>query len=162
MLDNDLEIKESSGDDIEFLLPIRMEVLSEVFKQQRKELSDEEWNDICEENENYYIREIKSGGHIPVLAYWQGELAGCGGMCFYHEMPSPDNRQGKCAYLMNIYVRQQYRRRGIAAEICRKLIDAAKKNGAGKIYLESSEMAVELYRSLGFEDMRGYMKLENI
>ncbi len=31
-----------------------------------------------------------------------------------------------------------------------------------KIYLESSDMAVELYRFLGFEDMNGYMKLNTI
>jgi hypothetical protein len=36
------------------------------------------------------------------------------------------------------------------------------EKGAEKIYLESSDMAVELYRSLGFEDMNGYMKLNTI
>jgi len=36
------------------------------------------------------------------------------------------------------------------------------EKGAEKIYLESSDMAVELYRSPGFEDMNGYMKLNTI
>ena len=60
------------------------------------------------------------------------------------------------------YVTPEYRRQGLAKEICRYLIERAAEKGAEKIYLESSDVAVELYRSLGFEDMNGYMKLNTI
>jgi ribosomal protein S18 acetylase RimI-like enzyme len=160
--DNNIVIKELKADDMELLLSLRMEVLSNVFFQEKEKLSDAEWNDIRKENEEYYQEELKKGGHVACAIYVSGELAGCGGVCLYREMPSPDNRSGKCAYLMNIYVRQEYRRQGLAKEICRYLIERAAEKGAEKIYLESSDMAVELYRSLGFEDMNGYMKLNTI
>ena len=162
MTDNNIAIKELNEDDIELLLSLRMEVLSNVFSQEKKALSDSEWDDIRRENEDYYKEEFKKSGHVACAIYVSGELAGCGGVCLYREMPSPDNRSGKCAYLMNIYVRQQYRRQGLAREICNYLIEMAREKGAEKIYLESSNMAVELYRSLGFEDMNGYMKLNTI
>lgn len=162
MTDNNIAIKELKADDIELLLSLRMEVLSNVFSQEKKELSDSEWDDIRSENEDYYKEELEKGGHVACAIYVSGELAGCGGVCLYREMPSPDNRSGKCAYLMNIYVRQEYRRQGLAKEICNYLIDKAKEKGAEKIYLESSDMAFELYRTLGFEDMNGYLKLNKV
>ncbi len=55
-----------------------------------------------------------------------------------------------------------YRRQGLAKEICNYLIDKARNKGADKIYLESSDKAVGLYKSLGFANMNGYMKLNKI
>ena len=60
---------------------------------------------------------------------------------------------------MNIYVRKEFRRKGLARNICHFLIEKGKELGAEKIYLESSVMGVPLYSSMGFEDMHGYMKL---
>ena len=162
MTGKSIAIKELKADDMELLLTLRMEVLSHVFSQEKKELSDSEWDDIRSENEDYYKEELEKGGHVACAIYVSGELAGCGGVCLYREMPSPDNRSGKCAYLMNIYVRQEYRRQGLAKEICNYLIDKAKEKGSEKIYLESSDMAFELYRTLGFEDMNGYLKLNKV
>jgi ribosomal protein S18 acetylase RimI-like enzyme len=74
-------------------------------------------------------------------------------------MPSPDNLKGRCAYLMNVYVREEFRRKGIARKLCTKLIEIAKNRHVEKVYLESSDMGKPLYKSLGFKDMCGYMKL---
>ncbi len=162
MTGNSITIKELRVEDMELLLSLRMEVLSNVFSLERKKISDKEWEEIRKENEKYYIEELEKEGHIACAIYVLGELAGCGGVCLYREMPSPDNRSGKCAYLMNIYVRETYRRQGLAKEICNYLIDKARNKGADKIYLESSDMAVELYKSLGFENMNEYIKLNKI
>ncbi len=162
MTDKNTEIKELRTGDLELLVSLRMEVLSNVFSSERKKLSDKEWEEIRKENEKYYIEEFEKDGHIACAIYVLGEVAGCGGVCLYREMPSPDNRSGKCAYLMNIYVREAYRRQGLAKEICNYLIDKARNKGSGKIYLESSDMAVGLYKSLGFANMNGYMKLNKI
>ncbi len=40
-------------------------------------------------------------------------------------MPSPDNPSGRCAYLMNIYVREGYRSEGAGKKIVRYLIGCA-------------------------------------
>ncbi len=162
MKDRNIAIKELTASDMDLLLSLRMEVLANVFSSEKEKFSDTEWEELKDNNEKYYIEELVQGGHIACVLYVSGELAGCGGVCLYREMPSPDNLSGRCAYLMNIYVREVYRRKGLASEICRFLIGRAKDEGAEKIYLESSDMSVSLYRSLGFKDMNGYLKLNTV
>jgi GNAT superfamily N-acetyltransferase len=74
-------------------------------------------------------------------------------------MPSPDNPTGKCAYLMNVYVRPKYRGQGYGRQIASWLVDQARQRGITKIYLESSECARMMYRKMGFKEMKDYYKL---
>ncbi|MBQ7496713.1 MAG: GNAT family N-acetyltransferase [Selenomonas sp.] len=143
------------------LLDWRMEVLSHVFAKERQDMTETDWNGLREENRCYYEQELPRGGHIACLAMVDGQLAGCGGVCLYREMPSPDNHTGKCGYLMNIYTREEFRHQGIAQNVCTWLIQQGKSWGAEKIYLETSECGKGLYHSLGFKDMQDYLKLED-
>ena len=154
-----IKIKNANIQDLDLLLNWRMEVLSNVFREEFKLLTAEQINAIRENNRRYYLSEIPSGGHIACFAYRDGEIVGCGGVCIYDEMPSPDNLGGKCAYLMNIYTREEYRHQGIATRIVEHLIAEAKARNIEKIYLETSADGERMYRRLGFKDMKGYMKL---
>lgn len=145
--------------DIELLLELRMEVLSHVFAKEREKMKETEWESLRQENRRYYLSELEKEGHLACLARVGGQVAGCGGICLYREMPSPDNHSGLCGYLMNIYTRRDYRRQGVAGAICRWLIGEGKARGAEKIYLETSDCGRKLYQSLGFEDMHDYLKL---
>ena len=131
--------------DIELLVELRMEVLSHVFSKERQEMTEDEWK-------------LLRANHIACVAEADGKILGCGGVCLYDELPSPDNRSGHCAYLMNIYTRKPYRKHGVAKKICKWLIEQAREHGAEKIYLETSEAAKGLYHSLNFVEMDGYLK----
>ena len=132
-------------------MPWRREVIAEVFAQ-------EPGSELLAANRDYYARHIDDGTHEAFVAVADGEEAGCGGLCLYQELPSPDNPTGRCAYLMNIYVRKPYRRRGLGAAITRYLVEQARWHRCGKIYLESSDMASALYGSLGFRPMAHMMQ----
>ncbi len=149
----DVRIREATARDIDQLMEWRMETLRHVFGT----LEDEEG--LYAANLDYYRREIPGGGHVAVFAEVGRETAGCGGICLYREMPSPDNPSGKCAYLMNIYTREAYRDQGVGKAIVSWLVARAGSLGVQKIYLESTEQGRALYESLGFSDMRGYLKL---
>ena len=155
-----LILKQLSEADLERLLSLRMEVLAHVFAAAKERMAPERWAALREENRAYYAAALRAGEHIAVVAEISGETVGCGGVCLYREMPSPDNENGLCAYLMNVYTRRPYRRRGVAEAVCRRLIGEAKAAGAKKIYLETSAGAKELYRSLGFSEMKDYFILE--
>ena len=157
-----IKIKEVGLESIDEIISMRMEVLGEVFKSDFEKMSYEEKKNLTEENRIYYERELKSGGHIACFVYMNEEevLVGCGGICLYNEMPSPDNKNGKCGYLMNIYVREQYRKLGIGEQITNWLINAAKNKGVSKIFLESSVVAKHMYTKIGFVDMKDYMILK--
>ena len=152
----EIQIRQADIQDLDLLMQWRMEVLHEVFSLPPGQYAPE----LEEENRRYYQRELPRGGHIACFACKGKEIVGCGGMCLYHEMPSPDNPNGKCAYLMNIYARPQFRRQGIGDKIVRWLIEQAEQRGITKIYLETSEDGRPLYREIGFTEMPDMMKLK--
>ena len=109
-------------------------------------------------NRQYYRRHISDGSHLAIVAAADGTDVGCGAICLSDELPSPDNFSGKCAYLMNIYVRTGYRNRGIGHAIVRWLVEKARNLGCEKIFLETTGCARPLYKNIGFKDYNGLMK----
>ena len=150
MNDEDIEIKRLWS--IDTLMVWRAEVIRSVF--------DVEPSDtLLEQNRDYYKAHVPSGRHMAFVATMGDVDAGCGGVCFTDELPSPDNPTGLCAYLMNIYVRPEYRNRGVAHAIVKRLVEEARQRNCDKIYLEATDQGKAIYRSLGFKDMPDMMKL---
>lgn len=114
---------------------------------------------LIDANRDYYMRQVSHGDHFALEARVGAEAVGCGAICMSRELPSPDNPDGLCAYLMNIYVRPRWRSRGVATAIVSRLIEEARGRGCDKIYLESTDEARRLYQRLGFIDLPGMMKL---
>lgn len=150
-----IEIHKASLADLELLIEWRMEVLREVFSIPAGQPLDS----LEEENRSYYKEALNTGSHIACFASVDGKPAGCGGLCIYREMPSPDNPEGRCAYLMNIYTRQPFRRMGVGETVVNWLTDQAARLGISKIYLETSDAGKRLYQKLGFASMEGMLKL---
>ena len=105
---NDITIRQASLDDLDLLIHWRMEVLHCVFSIP----GDADTAELRQQNLNYYRKALENGSHIACFAEEDGEIVGCGGLCLYDEMPSPDNPTGHCAYLMNIYVRPEHQGHG--------------------------------------------------
>lgn len=87
----------------------------------------------------YYRTHIADGTHIAIVVNADGTDAGCGAICFFDELPSTGNPSGRCAYLMNIYVRREYRGRGIGRTIIMWLVEKARQSGCDKIRFESTD-----------------------
>ena len=96
-------IRKATLEDMELLVEWRMEVLHEVFSIPQNQSTKA----LEKENRCYYQKALQTGEHIACFACLDDKVIGCGGICFYREMPSPDNLTGKCAYLMNIYTPPQ-------------------------------------------------------
>lgn len=137
--------------DLTALMGWRKEVIEHVFGQK----ADEQ---LIMANRQYYEKHIADGSHYAVVAELNGAECGCGAVCFTDELPSPDNPTGRCAYLMNIYVREPFRKHGLAHEIVSHLIDESKRRECGKIYLETTDDGRPVYQSLGFRDLPDIMK----
>ena len=144
-----IELKEIKA--IPTLMRWREEVIGNVFGQK----SDKR---LLELNRQYYERHIPDGSHLAFVATVDKEDAGCGSICITEELPSPDNPSGRCAYLMNIYVRESFRNRGVGHAIVSRLIEESKRLGCDKIYLETTAEGKSVYTSLGFRDMQDMMK----
>lgn len=152
-----LRIHQATLADIAFLCDMRLEVLRAVFK-----LSEtQDLSELRKSNEDYYRRALLDGSHVTCLLYDDDQFVACGAFCLQEEMPSPDNPNGRCAFIMNIYTRPSFRGNGAAATVVTWLIDQAKQREATKIYLETTEEARSLYQSCGFVEMDGYLVLAN-
>lgn len=121
-------------DDPAQALAWRRQVMSNVF-------GCEPTDEMLEANLRYYQSHLPDRSHVAVEVLVDGEGAGCGGVCFESELPSPDNPTGLCAYIMNIYVCEPWRRRGVGHAIVGYLVEMARHRGCGKIYLETTKQA---------------------
>lgn len=113
-------------------------------------------------NRMYYMKHIADGSHIAIVAEIDDQDVGCGAICLSDELPSPDNPSGYCAYLMNIYVRKEYRGHGVGHSIVYWLVKKARQLGCDKIYLETTDGARSLYKDIGFKELPGIMKYADV
>jgi N-acetylglutamate synthase-like GNAT family acetyltransferase len=150
------EIRRASPADLNLLLEWRERVLRDVFDLPAAVRTDE----LMAQNRRYYESHMADGTHEACFAVRDGNVVGCGGLCLYDEMPSPDNPSGRCAYLMNVYAEPAARGRGVATQIVAWLVGQAEAKDAGKVYLETTDAARRLYEKAGFGPMDGFLKLE--
>lgn len=149
-----IEIRKAELSDLDLLLKWRMTVLREVFSIP----ADHPTEDLERENCRYYQTALPAGTHIACFACAGHQIVGCGGVCIYQEMPSPDNPDGRCAYLMNIYTRPDVRKQGIGETIINWLVGQATQQNISKIYLETSDAGKKLYEKMGFTPMLDMLK----
>lgn len=152
----DITIRKATPEDLDTLMQWRMRVLAEVFSLP----PEADTVPLEEANRAYYRRSIADGSHIACFASHEDRIVGCGGICIYREMPSPDNPSGRCGYLMNIYTVPEYRGHGIGEKTTQWLISQAREQGVDKIFLESSAPGRGLYPRMGFVPMPDMMKLD--
>ncbi|MHA1908217.1 MAG: GNAT family N-acetyltransferase [Candidatus Thorarchaeota archaeon] len=81
-----------------------------------------------------------------------------GGVAINYSIMLPDNRNltGKCAYVMNMYVEEDCRGRGIATQLMKEVLNICKKKGVGKVSLHATDLGERVYTKLGFEISDNY------
>lgn len=148
-----IEITKATANDIEPLMTLRLEMLREVNGlEENYEFSDE----IVNFSREYYL----TGDQTTVIAKDGTKLIGCASINYIHLMPTFHHPVGKRAFLMSVYTKKEYRRRGIARDMIHILIDEAKERGCTEIILDATEDGKPLYKSLGFIDSNETMCLQ--
>lgn len=142
--------------DLEQLVDLRIEVLRAANKLDESV----EMDHIRETARHYYAESFQNDSHVAYLVSENGTIIGCGGISFYGVLPTFSNPSGKKAYIMNMFVRPEFRRRGIAKQLLDLLISEAKVRGISAILLESTDMGRPLYESYGFAAMNDEMELQ--
>lgn len=117
----EIQIRIAELPELSLIMEWRMRVLKEVFCLPE----DTDMTEPCSVNEQYYREHLQDSTHTAVFACVGERIIGCGEICYQTEMPSPDNPNGKCGYLMNIYTLPEYRRMGVGREIVSFLIKDA-------------------------------------
>ena len=147
--------KKAALSDLDTLVTTRAEVLRAANKLDDK--ADMSEVEAC--SREYYARALADGSHTAYLVYDGDVFAGAGGVSYYEVMPTYHNPSGKKAYIMNMYVRPEYRRRGIAIKTLDLLVKDARERGVELISLEATDMGKPLYEKYGFVKMRDEYEL---
>ena len=150
-----IEFRKASRDALEMLVATRLEVLRAA--NQLDERAD--MSEVERASRAYYEVALRNDSHWGLLAFDGDTFVGAGGVSFYQVMPTYHNPTGRRAYIMNMYVRPEYRRRGIAMQILKQLVDEARRRGVPQITLEATDMGRPLYDKFGFVAMKCEMEL---
>jgi GNAT superfamily N-acetyltransferase len=107
---------------------------------------------------DYYIRHMKDGTFVAWLAVDDDRIVGTSGMSFVEKPPYFGCPSGRMGLLSSMYTDPRYRRRGIATELLRKVVDEAKAYGCGTVQITASDMGVKLYDAFGFAHNGNFMQ----
>lgn len=137
------------------LVRLRIKVLRAA-----NELScDVDMSIIKQHSISYFEQAFESDSLTVYFAYDENRIVGCGGASYYDIMPTFDFPNGKCAYIMNMYTKPEYRKRGVASKILDLLIKDSYERGIHKITLEATDMGRSIYDNYGFKQMTREMIL---
>ena len=111
------------------------------------------------ESRRYYETCFLEDSHAAWLVFDGEEVVGTGAVSFYQVMPTYHNPSGKKAYIMNMYTRPDYRRRGIAYRVLELLTAEAEMRQIDAVTLEATAAGRPLYEACGFTAMRDESEL---
>ena len=87
------------------------------------------------------------------------ELVATVSMNIFNRLPGYTNLEGKEGYLLNVYTRPEYRRRGIAKKLVDETIECAKGLGIKMLWLNASKTGRLVYLKCGFKESDNAMEL---
>lgn len=108
----------------------------------------------------YFQQAIPAGDFAAFVAMIGSEMAGTAGMVFHTHPPTAANLTGRRGHILNVYTLPQFRKRGIASLLLKKLIEHAQGLGIGRIYLHAMPEARAIYEKLGFEATEDEMRID--
>jgi GNAT superfamily N-acetyltransferase len=108
----------------------------------------------------YFSKNLASGAFIAAIAETAGVIVATGGMIYHRIPPSVKNPTGLSAYIMNVYVMPEFRRRGLATKLLKMLAARAKKAGCISVQLHFWKGRRALYAKAGYLPVKTEMKLK--
>ena len=107
---------------------------------------------------DYYHRHMADGTFVSWLAVDGEKIIGTSGMSFVEKPPYFSCPSGIIGLLSSMYTDPDYRRRGIAKELLRRVVEEARDYGCGSVQITASDMGVLLYTDFGFVRNGNFMQ----
>jgi GNAT superfamily N-acetyltransferase len=151
----EIQVRRASAEDVETLVGMRVALLRTV----GNVASDADAKEIGDAIRAYMIQEMPAGRYVAFIAEAGKCAVGCGGLAFYVRPPYCGNPSGKEAYLMGMYTVAEWRGKGLGTALIQKLLEYAKGQGVGRVWLHTEPGARSLYGRAGFCSNVAYMEL---
>ncbi|MBP3792609.1 MAG: GNAT family N-acetyltransferase [Ruminococcus sp.] len=125
--------------------------------QLREEGADDDI-DLFAPLKDYYLRHMADNTFTAWLAFDGDRIIGTSGMSFVEKPPYFGCLSGKIGLLSSMFTDKQYRRKGIASELLKRVVDEARNYGCGTVQITASDMGVKLYAAFGFTHNKNFMQ----
>ena len=89
---------------------------------------------------DYYHRHMADGTFVSWLAVDDDQIVGTSGMSFVEKPPYFGCPTGRVGLLSSMYTDPAYRRRGIAKELLRRVVEEAREYGCGSVQITASDI----------------------
>lgn len=104
---------------------------------------------VDENVRDYFARELNRN-YFSWYATVDGEPAAMAGMVVRTQPGSPKNPTGRWGYLLLVYTKPQYRKRGLAGKLVQHLVGTAKEIGITALELHATAGGEPVYQREGF------------
>lgn len=152
-----IEYRIATKDYIDILTELRVEALIAA-----NELDvDQDMTAVKITTKKYFEEKIGSEDFFVVMAFDCDRIVATGAVSFYNVMPTYHNVSGRKAYVMNMYTKLEYRRKKIAENIMKILLDEIQRQNIVEVTLEATDMGKVLYEKCGFTFMKREMEWTN-
>lgn len=142
-----MKIYKATLKDIRDLVQLRIDLLI----MDHGSLSDEKESMIRNQSKEYFEKHISAGDFIGAIAKDEkGEIASAAFLSIQERPANPSFITGMTATLLNVITYPEYRRKGIATQVIKFLIEEAELKRISSIDLLATEQGKSLYEKLGF------------
>jgi len=129
-----MKVREALAADIPALTTLRMALFCEVGELARPD----EDPVLREATQAYFIQAQEEGSARSWVVEEEGEVVACATLALFVRPPYPGNLAGREGYLLNIYTRPAWRRRGMANALLVAMVAYAREQQLGKLWLHAS------------------------
>ena len=141
-------LRKANLNDLDKLIEFRVEFLKEV----QNSPIEKEMETFRKSLNDFLFEKMNSNEFIAWLAESDNEIIATSGLSFLKKPPHFINMTGNSAYIMNMYTKPKWRRKGIGSGLLEKLIEEIKKKGMQSIVLHSTPSGRPLYEKYGFRE----------
>jgi GNAT superfamily N-acetyltransferase len=150
-----VEVRRASADDLPTLLDHRFGMIESVFSAARTDAGLA--REIREANQAWL--DIHFGRDYDAWIGWiDDQAAGSAAVLWFPHPPTPSNPIGLEAYVLSVFTRPEFRRRGVARALMNEIVEEARRRGIHRVWLRFSNEGRPLYVDLGFAESN-YLEL---
>ncbi|MFX0150114.1 MAG: GNAT family N-acetyltransferase [Candidatus Hodarchaeota archaeon] len=103
--------------------------------------------------ERYFTEAISKNEFISWVAEFNSNIIASSGLVILKKPPTPKNPSGREAYIMNMYTKPQWRRRGIATMLLEEIFSFLQDIKIKKMSLHATEIGKGVYEKMGFQSL---------
>ena len=133
-------------EDVKLLVELRLAYLLD--QNTKEHLGD--LNVLAQKLQEYFEKAIRNGELVAVVAQEQQKIGAVAMLSVAERPPRTAADSCRVGTIYNVYTYPEYRNRGLATAVMKRLLEEAEKLGLASVDLLASEQGRPLYEKLGF------------